>query len=171
MVSTGWTWRQPTIAGCSTVRTLMGRRRPAEQHHSTGEAADIRRRGGHWRASRPAGPRSVRAGRRELPPPTGPRRCPHEQRDSRLARGIPALSMPGGRQELAMMSTSWIPERKAVRQKLHGSREVVGCHVNHVGVQRITIDRHANRRHVHPELVRSSSARGKSVQAVSDVLD
>ena len=33
MVSTGWIWRQPTMAGCSTVRTLMGRRGPAAQHH------------------------------------------------------------------------------------------------------------------------------------------
>jgi putative transposase len=72
-VSTGWIWRQPIMAGCSTVRTSM----VAEvqpQHHPTGEAADIRRRGGQWRASKPAGPRGDRAGRRELPPPTGPRR-------------------------------------------------------------------------------------------------
>ena len=57
MVSTGWTCRQPTRAG-STVRTSTGRRGPAEQHHSTGEAADIRRRGGQWRASTPGASQS-----------------------------------------------------------------------------------------------------------------
>jgi hypothetical protein len=87
MVPTGWTCRQPTPAGC-TVRTST----PAEvqpQHHATGEAADTRPRGGQWRASRPGvkpKPRCDRAGRHELPPPTGPRRCPHEQRDSRRGR-------------------------------------------------------------------------------------
>jgi hypothetical protein len=54
MVLIGWTWRQPTMAG-STVTTLMGRRGPAAQPHSTGEAADIRNRGGQWRASGPQG--------------------------------------------------------------------------------------------------------------------
>jgi hypothetical protein len=97
MVSTGWTWRQPTNAGCSTVTTLMGAEVQPQQY-PTGEAADIRRRGGQWRVSRPAGPRSDRAGRRELLLPTGPRRCPHEQRDSRLAQGIPAVPPRGGRQ-------------------------------------------------------------------------
>jgi hypothetical protein len=88
MVSTGWIWRQPTPAGF-TVRTSTG----AEvqlQHHPTGEAADVRHRhGGQWRASTPGvkpGPRSDRAGRRELPPPTGLRRCLDEQRDSRTGR-------------------------------------------------------------------------------------
>ena len=58
MVPTGWIWRQPTTIGCSTVRTLMGCRGVVGQYQSTGEAADIRRRGGQWRVSRPAGPRS-----------------------------------------------------------------------------------------------------------------
>jgi hypothetical protein len=91
MVSTGWTWRQPTPAG-STVRTSTGAEAQSEKHHPTGEAADIRRRGDQWRASRPAGPRSDRAGRRELPPPTGLRRCSQEQRDSRTAAGVPVIS-------------------------------------------------------------------------------
>jgi len=64
------------------------------QHHQTGEAADIRgyQRGGPWRASTPGvkpRPRSDRAGLRELPPPTGLRQCPHEQRDSGTTGGIP----------------------------------------------------------------------------------
>ena len=61
----GWTWRQPTKAGGSTVTTLMGAEVQPQQY-PTGEAADIRRRGGQWRVSRPAGPRSDRASRREL---------------------------------------------------------------------------------------------------------
>ena len=69
------------------------------------------------------------------------------------------------------MSTNWIPELKAVRQKLQRPREVVVRLVDHVGVQRVSCDRQANRGHVYAELVRSSSARGKSVQAVTDVLD
>jgi len=84
---------QPRLAG-STVRTLMGRRGPVAQQYPSGEAADIRRRGGQGRAAKPGvkpKPRCDRAGRRELPLPPGPRRCPHEQRDSRLARGIPAI--------------------------------------------------------------------------------
>ena len=86
----GWLHRQD-IDGC---------RGPAAAP-STGEAADTRPRGGQWRASRPGvkpKPRCDRAGRHEIPPPTGLRRCPHEQRDSRSAGGIPAHSVPGGRQ-------------------------------------------------------------------------
>jgi putative transposase len=67
---------QPVRAG-STVRTLMGCRDPAVLLHATGEAADICRRGGQWRASTPGVKPKLRcdkAGRRELPPPTGPRR-------------------------------------------------------------------------------------------------
>ena len=40
MVSTGWTWRQPITAG-STVRTSTGAEVQSQQHHPTGEAADI----------------------------------------------------------------------------------------------------------------------------------
>jgi hypothetical protein len=47
MVPTGWTCNQPTMAGC-TVTTLMGAEVQPQQY-PTGEAADIRRRGGQWR--------------------------------------------------------------------------------------------------------------------------
>jgi hypothetical protein len=59
---------------------------------------------------------------------------------------IRATVVDGGGQcasadQFAMTASAWIPELKAVREKLQRSREVVGCHVNHVGVQRIIIDR------------------------------
>jgi hypothetical protein len=91
MVSTSWIWRQPTPAGF-TVRTSTGAEVPL-QHQPTGEAADIRHRhGGRRRASTPGvkpRPRSDRASRHEHPPPTGLRRCPDEQRDSRTGRWNP----------------------------------------------------------------------------------
>ena len=72
----GWTCRQPTGAGC-TVRTSTGRRSPVVVLHRSGEAADIRPRGGQRRASTPSvkpKPRCDRAARREPPLPTSPRR-------------------------------------------------------------------------------------------------
>lgn len=60
----GWTCRQPIGAGC-TVRTSTGRRSPVLVLHRSGEAADIRPRGGQWRASR--GRRQVTATDPELP--------------------------------------------------------------------------------------------------------
>jgi len=69
------------------------------------------------------------------------------------------------------MSAEWIRELEAVCQKLQGPREVLGCHVDHVGVQRIVDDRQAQRRHVQAELVRSSGARREAVQAVTYVFD
>jgi hypothetical protein len=63
------------MAGC-TVTTLMGAEVQPQQY-LTGEAADTRTRGGQWRVSKPGvkpKPRCDRAGRRELPLPTSPRR-------------------------------------------------------------------------------------------------
>jgi hypothetical protein len=61
----------------STVRTSAGRRSLVARHNASGEAADIRPRGGPWRASTPGTkpkPRCDRAARREPPLPTGLRR-------------------------------------------------------------------------------------------------
>lgn len=53
MGSIGWTCRQPNRAG-GIVRTSTSRRSPVVVHqHASGEAADIRPRGGPWRASKP----------------------------------------------------------------------------------------------------------------------
>jgi hypothetical protein len=76
-----------------TVRTSTGAE-VQSHHHPTGEAADIRQRGGQLRASERRAkprPRSDRAGRHKLPPPTGLWRCTHEQRDNRAAGGIPDI--------------------------------------------------------------------------------
>jgi hypothetical protein len=51
MVPTGWTCRQPTKAGCAVRTSTTAEVQP--QHHTTGEATDIRRRRGQWRASTP----------------------------------------------------------------------------------------------------------------------
>jgi putative transposase len=88
----GWLLHRHDVDGCRGPAVVSikrrGRRHPPSRRQ--------------WRVSKPGAkpkPQCDRAARRELPPPTSPPRCSqHEQRNSRLALGIPAVSLRGGRQ-------------------------------------------------------------------------
>ena len=55
---------------------------------------------------------------------------------------------------------------RLLRQQLQGPGEVVGRHVDHVRVQRVTGDRQPQRGHVHPQLMRAPGAGRQPVQAL-----
>ncbi|HWS91125.1 MAG TPA: transposase [Mycobacterium sp.] len=84
----GWLRHRHDVDGRRGPAVAVSNRRGRRHPPSRRSVARIRAR----RA------RGDRAGRRELPPPPGPRRCPHEQRDSRSEMENPRNLLRGGRQ-------------------------------------------------------------------------
>ena len=94
-----------------------------------------------------------------------------------LRQGAPRLlEHPSGRHQRASADkfaptpVRRIVELEPVRQQLQWLREVIRHHIDYFGVQRIAHDRHTQRRHVHPQLMRLSRPWRQPVQPVAQML-
>src|SRR4051794_41600937 len=84
-------------------------------------------------------------------------------RSSWRERSRPTVVEDATADKPASTSVHRIDEFDAVGQQLKRLREIVGRHVDHGRVQRVIDDRHSQRGHMHPQLMRASGARSEPV--------